>query len=116
MVMHAIKAEMDGQNLSDYKDPDGKGLFVEMVEVCKSSGAGYVDYLWPKPGFSKPVQKTSYVKLLPEWGWIIGSGIYLDDVEKEISHILFIMFGALGIIVLGSLLLSYSTFAGAKSV
>ena len=107
MVMHAIKAEMDGQNLSENKDPNGKRLFVEMVEVCKRNGAGFVDYLWPKPGFAKPVPKISYVKLLPEWGWIIGSGIYIDDVEKEISQILLVMFGAAGIIVVGGLLLSY---------
>jgi methyl-accepting chemotaxis protein len=107
MVMHPIKTEMDGKNLSDEKDPNGKRFFVAMVETCKNNGAGFVDYLWPKPGFAKPVPKISYVKSFPDWGWIIGSGIYLDDVEKEISQILYVMFGVAGVIVVGGLLLSY---------
>lgn len=88
MIMHPIKAEMDGQDLSEYKDPLGKKLFVEMASVCRSRNEGFVDYLWAKPGFSKPVPKISYVKLFPEWDWIIGSGIYIDDVQKEIRNIL----------------------------
>jgi len=84
MIMHPIKPEMDGQDLSEYKDPQGKRLFVEMASVCRSRNEGFVDYLWPKPGFDKPVAKVSYVKLFPEWDWIIGSGIYLDDVQKEL--------------------------------
>jgi methyl-accepting chemotaxis protein len=107
MVMHPIKAEMDGQNLSDNKDPNGKRLFVEMAEVCKGGGAGFVDYLWPKPGFTKPVPKISYVKLLPDWGWIVGSGIYLDEVESEVSQIIYIIFGVAGLIILGGLFMSY---------
>ncbi|AEJ60387.1 methyl-accepting chemotaxis sensory transducer with Cache sensor [Spirochaeta thermophila DSM 6578] len=83
MVMHPYKPELDGTDLSDYEDPNGKKLFVEMVKVCKEAGAGFVDYMWPKPGFDKPVPKISYVKLFKPWNWIIGSGIYLDDVEAE---------------------------------
>ena len=75
---------MDGKDLSDNKDPNGKRLFVAFVEKVKAEGAGFVDYYWPKPGQSKPVPKISYVKGFPEWGWIIGSGIYIDDVEAEV--------------------------------
>jgi methyl-accepting chemotaxis protein len=107
MVMHTITPEMDGKNLSDYKDPNGKRLFIVMVETCKSNGAGFVDYLWPKPGSTKPVPKISYVKLLPDWGWIIGSGIYLDDVEKEVAQILYVFLGVVGAIVIGGLGLSF---------
>jgi methyl-accepting chemotaxis protein len=107
MIMHAIKAEMDGQSQSEYKDPTGKRIFVEFAEVCKRNGGGIVDYSWPKPGFSKPVPKTSYVKLLPEWGWVIGSGIYLDDVQQEVSQILYIILGVLGLIMAVGLGLSY---------
>ena len=107
MVMHPIKSEMDGKELSDYKDPNGKRLFVEMVEICRKSGAGFVDYMWPKPGSTKPVPKISYVKLFPEWGWIIGSGIYVDDVESELANILYVILAAGGIVFAGGLLLSY---------
>lgn len=81
MVMHPIKPELNGQDLSDYKDPKGKRLFVEMVEVCTKQGAGFVDYLWPKPGFTEPVPKVSYVALFKPWGWIIGTGVYIDDAQ-----------------------------------
>ncbi len=106
MIMHPFSPELDGKNLSDNKDPNGKRLFVAFVEVCKKDGAGLVDYLWPKPGTSKPVPKISYVKLLPDWGWIIGSGIYMDEVEKEIAQILYIFFGVGIAVVVGSLCLA----------
>lgn len=107
MVMHPFKKELDGQSLGDYKDPNGKRLFVAFVEVCKKSGEGFVDYMWPKPGASKPDPKISYVKLLPEWGWIIGSGIYIDDVEKEINQILYLIIGTVVAVTIGGLFLAY---------
>lgn len=81
MIMHPIKPELDGKDLTDFKDPMGKHLFVEFATVVKNSKAGFVDYMWPKPGFQDPVPKTSYVKGFEPWGWIIGSGIYIDDVN-----------------------------------
>lgn len=81
MVMHPIKPALDGKDLSDFKDPNGKKLFVAMTETVRKNGAGFVDYLWPKPGFDKPVPKISYVKGFAPWDWIIGSGIYIDDVD-----------------------------------
>jgi methyl-accepting chemotaxis protein len=86
MVMHPIKPELDGQDLSGFKDPDGKRLFVEFVETVSAGGAGFVHYLWPKPGFDDPVRKVSYVKAFEPWGWIVGSGIYLDDVESAFAR------------------------------
>lgn len=107
MIMHPFKKEMDGQNLGDYKDPNGKRLFVAFVEVCKKSGEGFVDYMWPKPGATKPDPKISYVKLLPEWGWIIGSGIYIDDVEKEINQVLYVIIATVIAVTIGGLLLAF---------
>jgi methyl-accepting chemotaxis protein len=72
-------------------------------------GAGFVKYYWPKPGASEPMPKISYVKLYPEWGWIVGSGIYIDDVEAEARS----TYGIIGIIsvllIFGRLALSYFT-------
>ncbi|MGO9952726.1 MAG: methyl-accepting chemotaxis protein [Dissulfurispiraceae bacterium] len=87
MMMHAMKPELDGKDLSETKDPNGKKLFVEMVKVCNEKGEGFVDYMWPKPGQDKPVPKISYVKLYSPWGWIIGSGIYIDDITAEMSQV-----------------------------
>ncbi|MGY4629659.1 signal transduction histidine kinase [Bradyrhizobium sp. USDA 4486] len=81
MVMHPIKPELDGKDLSAMKDPAGNALFLGFVDVVKKQGAGFYGYLWPKPGFDQPVGKISYVKGFAPWGWIIGTGIYLDDVD-----------------------------------
>ena len=83
MVMHPTNPKLEGQNLSAIRDPDGFAVFNEMVAIAKSKGAGMVDYRWPKPGASEPVAKTSYVKLFEPWGWVLGSGVYIDDVQSE---------------------------------
>ncbi len=80
-LMHPIKPELEGKAMNEVKDPSGKVLFVEFVKVVKASGAGYVDYLWPKPGSTAPVPKISYVEGFEPWGWIVGTGIYTDDVD-----------------------------------
>ena len=63
MRMHPIKYKMNGQSLVDFKDSNGKRFFTEMNKVAKEKGAGWVDYMWPKPGEKEPSQKVSYVKL-----------------------------------------------------
>jgi methyl-accepting chemotaxis protein len=85
MIMHPAKPELDGKDLRGHKDPQGKFLFVEFAKIARESGAGFVDYLWSKPDSSEPVPKISYVKLYKPWGWIIGSGIYVDDVQKDMA-------------------------------
>ena len=88
MIMHPFKPQLDGQDLSQSADPNGKKLFMAFVETCKKEGGGFVDYFWPKPGFDQPVAKISYVKLFPQWDWIIGNGLYIDDVEASLHHVL----------------------------
>lgn len=98
MVMHPTKPELDGQDLAGKKDPDGKPLFVAFVDVAKSKGEGFVEYGWPKPGSEKPVEKISYVKLLPEWGWIVGTGLYVGDLKAELMEKLLAVLGTLAAI------------------
>jgi methyl-accepting chemotaxis protein len=86
MVMHPYKPELDGKDLSGVKDPAGNPLFVEFVNKVRQDKAGFVNYLWPKPGKQEPVRKVSYVKGFTPWDWIVGSGIYLDDVETAYWH------------------------------
>jgi methyl-accepting chemotaxis protein len=81
MVMHPIKPELDGKDLTNFKDPTGKALFVEMVSAVRTPGGSFVYYMWPKPGNDQPVQKLSFVKAFEPWGWIVGTGIYIDDVD-----------------------------------
>jgi len=85
MIMHPFKPELDGKDLSASKDPNGKKLFVEFVKVCGDKGEGFVDYYWPKYGADKPQPKLSFVKLFKKWGWIIGTGIYIDDIDAIVN-------------------------------
>lgn len=86
MVMHPIKPALEGKDLTNNKDPDGTPLFVEMVDVVKKSGEGYVPYKWPKPGSDEPVDKIAFVKGFNQWQWIIGSGVYLDTIDNTFSQ------------------------------
>jgi methyl-accepting chemotaxis protein len=84
MVMHPISPAMDGQDLSDNKDTKGKLLFVEMRDIAKSKGAGFVSYMWAKPNSTTAVEKLAYVKLNAQWSWVIGTGVYLDSIDAII--------------------------------
>ncbi len=107
MVMHPLKSELDGTDLSGVTDPKGKKLFVEMAEICKIQGAGFVDYYWSKPGETQPVRKISYVKLHPQWNWIVGSGIYIDDVRKEVNEVFLVILAIVLAIAILSLSVAY---------
>jgi methyl-accepting chemotaxis protein len=84
MVLHPLKPELNGHDLTDFRDPNRKALFVEMVEVVRGNGSGFVRYMWPKPGKANgaPQPKLSFVKGFAPWGWMIGAGIYIDDINS----------------------------------
>ena len=105
MVMHPIKPALEGKNLVDLKDPTGKFIFQEMIKVVKADGEGYVDYYWPKPGAEEPVLKYSHVEGFAPWGWIVGTGVYADDLaamfrSNAISTAVILALGALAIILM----------------
>lgn len=86
MVMHPYRQELNGTDLSGYQDPQGKRLFVDAAEIVSKNGEGYINYIWQwKDDTTLIVPKLSYVKGFPRWEWIIGTGIYLEDVEQEIK-------------------------------
>jgi methyl-accepting chemotaxis protein len=85
MVMHPENAALVGKNLSSVTDPDGKVLFTEMTRAAEAKGQGYVEYRWPRPGSEAPVPKFSHVRLFKPWGWIVGTGAYVDDVDKAVA-------------------------------
>ncbi|SHJ42541.1 methyl-accepting chemotaxis sensory transducer with Cache sensor [Malonomonas rubra DSM 5091] len=107
MIMHPIKPALDGQDLSNSKDPDGLRLFVEMVKVTDKSGAGFVEYQWPKPGADKPQPKLSFVKKHPQWNWIIGSGVYIDDLNAKVSQVFYTIIAACLVSLVISILLVF---------
>jgi len=81
VVAHPMKPEFEGQDKSDVADHTGKKLYQEMVRLARSQGGGFVDYYWPRGGATEPIAKLSYVRLFEPWGWVIGTGLYLDDVD-----------------------------------
>jgi PAS domain S-box-containing protein len=88
MVMHPYRPELNRTQVADYEDPTGKHLFSEFVTIVRQSGEGYVDYMWQwKDDENRIVPKLSYVKGFQPWGWIIGTGIYIEDVKEEIAAI-----------------------------
>lgn len=88
VVMHPYKPELEGKNVAGVKDPNGKAVFVDFVNIVREKGRGFSDYLWPKPGANDPVAKVSYVIGYERWGWVIGSGIYTDDVAVIFSKVM----------------------------
>ena len=84
MVMHPYRPDLEGKDLSDYRDPDGKALFLEARAQVEAHGEGFVTYRWQwKDDPARVVPKLSYVRGFAPWGYIVGTGIYLDDVHNE---------------------------------
>ncbi len=86
MVMHPFNTALEGKSVKDNKDPNGKKMFEEMVEVALSDKAGFVDYMWQyKDQKNRIVPKISYVQYYEPWEWVIGTGMYIEDVNEEIG-------------------------------
>jgi PAS domain S-box-containing protein len=111
MIMHPYRDDLNGKSLKNFTDPHGKKLFVEMVEVAGRSGHGYVEYMWQwKDDTAHVVPKLSFVKAFKPWGWIIGTGVYIEDVKKEILSLTQrLLIISLGISLIIALLLAYIT-------
>ena len=106
MVMHPIRPELDGKDLSTNKDPNGKLLFMEFVQVVRAGGSGFVDYLWPRAGSDQPVGKISYVQGYAPWGWLIGTGVYTDDLDALFWELVREKLLQVGLMMLGILALT----------
>ncbi len=88
MVMHPWREDLDGEDLSQFADPGGVRLFVEFARTVREHGAGYLNYVWQwKDDPERLAPKQSYVRGFEPWGWVIGTGIYIEDVQAEIDTI-----------------------------
>lgn len=88
MIEHPYRSDLNGKDLSYFRDSRGKFVFVEFVKAVSASGQSYVDYMWQwNDDSTRIVPKLSYVRLFKPWGWIIGTGIYIEDVKSEIRRI-----------------------------
>jgi len=109
MILHPYRPELTGKDLSNYTDEEnksGKKLFVESVRIVKSNGEGYLRYHWQwKDDPEKTAEKLSYVKGIPERGWIVGTGIYINDIAEEKEALQLHIFQIVGITVDGLFML-----------
>ncbi len=105
MVMHPIKPELVGRDAAGIADPNGIHPFAAMVDLVKARGEGTVAYLWPQPGSEAPVPKVSYVTGFAPWGWVIGTGLYVDDLDAARHHLteMLLLIGIVGSALLGGL-------------
>lgn len=108
MIMHPYSKSLEGEDIGSIQDSNGKYLFRDMVEVVKENGSGFVEYQWQyydQEGRVEP--KLSYVKGFEPWGWIIGTGVYINNIRSSYLELRnqFLIIGA--IILLISLFLTY---------
>jgi methyl-accepting chemotaxis protein len=81
VLMHPFVKAIVGIDLATAQNKRLLPLFQDFARIARGAGGGYHDYPWPKPGASEDQPKISYVKAFQPWGWVIGTGIYVDDVE-----------------------------------
>ena len=117
MIVHPYRRELEGKYVGDYVDSAGTPVFMKIVEAVKENREGYVEYQWQwKDEESRIMSKLSYVKLYEPWGWIVGTGIYVDDPNMEIKKIeSFLITFSLEIIIIVSLLLVFLVVQSIKS-
>ena len=104
MIVHPYRPELNGTDLTGFRDSRGKTIFVEFVNAVSITGEGYVEYMWQwNDDSTRIVPKLSYVRLFEPWGWIIGTGIYVEDVRSEIRRMelgALIISGLIGLVII----------------
>ncbi|RPJ01447.1 MAG: CBS domain-containing protein, partial [Candidatus Aminicenantes bacterium] len=85
MIMHPYRTDLNGRDVSDFQDPRGVRIFVEFANILRDRDDAYVEYVWQwKDDPDRLEPKQSYIKKFLPWGWILGTGLYLEDVQGEI--------------------------------
>lgn len=85
-IAHPRKPELEGKNLFNFQDANGKYLIQDLIKQAKQGG-GFTRYLWDKPSAGKAVEKLGYSIGLDKWQWMVGTGLYIDDIEKGMAAI-----------------------------
>ncbi len=117
MIMHPYRPDLVGKDISGFRDPDGTAIFTEVVQLVQQEDEAFFSYKWQwKNDQSRMEPKLSFVKIFEPWGWVIGTGIYLNDVNDKIAKLsskLMLISGA--IIFLVALLTGYMTIESLKT-
>ncbi len=86
VVMNPYRRDLEGRDVSDYIGPDGTNFFRDIVSAVEADGFGYVEYLWQwQDDPNRFERKVSYAVHFKPWNWIVGTGLYLDDAQVEIT-------------------------------
>jgi methyl-accepting chemotaxis protein len=83
MIQHAFAKQLVNTKVLAMQDPNGVKLFEQMIQRTEQQDSARVDYMWNKPQQEQPSPKMSVVKRFKPWGWIIGTGIYVDDIQND---------------------------------
>ncbi len=115
MVMHPFASDLEGRDQRELTDVTGKKFLVDFVEKAVESDSGYVDYMWQREnGGGRNVPKLSYVKIYSPWNWVVGTGLYVEDIKKEIDAVsrefINTFLGILGIVLVMSFYITWQTF------
>lgn len=117
IIMHPYRPELEGSNLAGYQDQQGNYLFQRMVDIVEEEGGGYLTYMWQFHNDPEAIkEKLSYVEVFPDWGWIVGTGIYIKEAYSEIDEITRSMtIASLVVLILIMIFSIYLTRAGIHS-
>ena len=88
LLMHPYRSDLNGKDMSDFSDPRGVRIFVQFVQIVQRQERGFVEYVWQWKDDPRRLEaKESYVSGFKPWNWVIGTGMYVDDVKREIKRI-----------------------------
>lgn len=85
-IADPILKQNAGKNLLNFTDPNGKKVIYELIEISKQPEGGYVQYVWNKPTTNTLAPKISYASSFKPWNWMVGSGVYIDEIEKVLKQ------------------------------
>ncbi len=106
LLMHPFRKDLVGKDMKDLRTDDGVRIYYDQVEAARAGG-GFVNYRWAKPGSKGEVEKVAYAGLFAPWNWVVSSGVYMDDVQKQALVFTAIMAVSGGVLVLIVLALSW---------
>ncbi|MGX9712013.1 methyl-accepting chemotaxis protein [Stenotrophomonas maltophilia] len=106
LLMHPFRKDLVGKDMKDFRTDDGVRIYYDQVEAAKAGG-GFVNYRWAKPGSKGEVEKVAYAGLFAPWNWVVSSGVYMDDVQRQALVFTTIMAISGGVLVLIVLALSW---------
>jgi signal transduction histidine kinase len=86
-LVHPVSPSLVGTNIFNLQDEDGVFVFQRVLAAADQAGGGFAPYKWENPTTHRPSRKYGYAMIIPEWGWMVGTGVYFNDVEAALLHI-----------------------------